>query len=134
MYTNVISIEKPLQYHVELFLSVKGQEIKMPSLSPTMTEGKIVKWLKKEGDSVSPGDVLCDIETDKAVVSMETEEEGVLAKIVVPENTSDIKVGTLIAMMVAEGEDWKTVEMPSGQPSAATGDFFFSFMAKLTNL
>lgn len=55
----------------------------MPSLSPTMTEGKIVKWLKKEGDSISPGDVLCEIQTDKAVMAFETEEEGILAKIIV---------------------------------------------------
>lgn len=55
----------------------------MPSLSPTMTEGTIVKWHKKEGDTVSPGDVLCDIQTDKAVMSLETEEEGILAKILV---------------------------------------------------
>lgn len=55
----------------------------MPSLSPTMTEGTIVSWLKKEGDQVAPGDVLCEIQTDKAVMSFETEEEGVLAKILV---------------------------------------------------
>lgn len=64
-------------------LTVAGQEIKMPSLSPTMTEGTIVKWLKKEGDTVAPGDVLCEIQTDKAVMSFEIEEEGVLAKILV---------------------------------------------------
>lgn len=55
----------------------------MPSLSPTMTAGTIVKWLKKEGDTISPGDVLCEIQTDKAVMSFETEEEGILAKILV---------------------------------------------------
>jgi len=55
----------------------------MPSLSPTMTEGNIVKWLKKEGDTIVPGDVLCEIQTDKAVMAFETEEEGVLAKILV---------------------------------------------------
>lgn len=55
----------------------------MPSLSPTMTEGTIVNWLKKEGDKVAPGDVLCEIQTDKAVMSFEVEEEGVLAKILV---------------------------------------------------
>lgn len=62
---------------------VIGQEVKMPSLSPTMSEGTIVKWLKNEGDPVAPGDVLCEIQTDKAVVSFETEEEGVIAKILV---------------------------------------------------
>lgn len=64
-------------------LPVAGQEIKMPSLSPTMTEGTIVKWMKKEGDVVAPGDVLCEIQTDKAVMSFEIEEEGILAKILV---------------------------------------------------
>lgn len=65
------------------FFSAVGQEIKMPSLSPTMTEGVIVKWLKKEGDAIAAGDVLCEIQTDKAVMSFETEEEGILAKILV---------------------------------------------------
>jgi pyruvate/2-oxoglutarate dehydrogenase complex dihydrolipoamide acyltransferase (E2) component len=69
-------------YAFALF-AVVGQEVKMPSLSPTMSEGTIVKWLKNEGDPVAPGDVLCDIQTDKAVMSFETEEEGVLAKILV---------------------------------------------------
>jgi len=55
----------------------------MPSLSPTMTEGTIVKWLKNEGDPVSAGDVLCEIQTDKAVVALESDEEGILAKIIV---------------------------------------------------
>lgn len=66
--------------------------INMPSLSPTMSEGTIVKWLKKEGDPIVAGDVLCDIQTDKAVMSMETEEEGILAKILVPDDTKDVKV------------------------------------------
>lgn len=67
-------------YYTDL---VKGQNINMPSLSPTMTEGNIVKWLKKEGDTITPGDVLCEIQTDKAVMAFETEEEGILAKILV---------------------------------------------------
>lgn len=58
-------------------------ELKMPSLSPTMTSGTIVSWHKKEGDCVNPGDVLCEIQTDKAVIAFETEEEGTLAKIIV---------------------------------------------------
>lgn len=66
-----------------LTVIVKGQNINMPSLSPTMTEGNIVKWLKKEGDIITPGDVLCEIQTDKAVMAFETEEEGILAKILV---------------------------------------------------
>ncbi|XP_066999638.2 pyruvate dehydrogenase protein X component isoform X2 [Anabrus simplex] len=104
-----------LCFHNTSYLFVVGQEIRMPSLSPTMSEGTIVKWLKQEGDPIAPGDVLCDIQTDKAVVSFETEEEGILAKILVPENSKDIKVGTLIGLMVGEGEDWKSVEV---SPSA----------------
>ncbi|CAG0885302.1 unnamed protein product [Cyprideis torosa] len=99
--------------HLSPIWNVKGMEIKMPSLSPTMAEGTIVKWLKQEGDPLTAGEVLCDIQTDKAVMSMETEEEGILAKIIVPENTKDVKVGTLIALMVEEGEDWKSVEVPT---------------------
>lgn len=64
-------------------LTAEGLPLKMPSLSPTMMEGTIVKWLKKEGDPIQPGDALCDIQTDKAVVTMDTEEEGTLAKILV---------------------------------------------------
>lgn len=69
--------------------------VNMPSLSPTMSEGTIVKWMKKEGDLVAPGDVLCDIQTDKAVMSLETEEEGILAKILVPDDTKDVKVSRI---------------------------------------
>ncbi|KAJ9599011.1 hypothetical protein L9F63_010468, partial [Diploptera punctata] len=106
-------------FHNTSFLNVAGQELKMPSLSPTMSEGTIVKWLKKEGDPIQPGDVLCDIQTDKAVVSFEIEEEGILAKILVKEDTKDIKVGTVIALMVAEGEDWKSVEGSASASSSA---------------
>ncbi|XP_060838820.1 uncharacterized protein LOC132920439 [Rhopalosiphum padi] len=112
------NLEKILCIHTSSFLNVKGQEINMPSLSPTMTEGNIVKWLKKEGDKISAGDVLCEIQTDKAVMSFETEEEGVLAKILIPEDTKEIKVGSLIALMVAEGEDWKSVEIPDVKGAA----------------
>ena len=69
--------------HIIFSSTVAGIPINMPSLSPTMTEGTIVKWLKQEGDTVEPGDILCDIQTDKAVVSMEIEEDGILAKIIV---------------------------------------------------
>lgn len=67
-------------------------EVKMPSLSPTMTEGTIVKWCKKEGDVISAGDVLCEIQTDKAVVSMEWDDDAILAKILMPEGTAGITV------------------------------------------
>lgn len=67
----------------KIYRVVPGVSILMPSLSPTMTEGTIVKWYKKEGDTIAAGDVLCDIQTDKAVMSFEMEEEGILAKILV---------------------------------------------------
>lgn len=95
------------------------RRVAMPSLSPTMEMGTIVKWHKKEGDAITPGDVLCDIQTDKAVVSLEYEDEGVLAKILKPDNSADIKVGALIALLVDEGEDWKTVTVPPEAAAAA---------------
>ncbi|KAK1303134.1 hypothetical protein QJS10_CPB11g02292 [Acorus calamus] len=81
------------------------QVIGMPSLSPTMTEGNIARWLKKEGDKISPGEVLCEVETDKATVEMECMEEGYLAKIVKGDGAKDIKVGEVIAITVEEEED-----------------------------
>ncbi|KZV45753.1 dihydrolipoamide acetyltransferase component of pyruvate dehydrogenase [Dorcoceras hygrometricum] len=81
------------------------QEIGMPSLSPTMTEGNIARWLKKEGDKVSTGEVLCEVETDKATVEMECMEEGYLAKILRGDGSSGIKVGETIAITVEEEED-----------------------------
>eukprot|EP00268_Persea_americana_P068474 TRINITY_DN953_c1_g1_i1.p1 TRINITY_DN953_c1_g1~~TRINITY_DN953_c1_g1_i1.p1 ORF type:complete len:557 (+),score=120.18 TRINITY_DN953_c1_g1_i1:362-2032(+) len=81
------------------------QEIGMPSLSPTMTEGNIARWLKKEGDKVSPGEVLCEVETDKATVEMECMEEGYIAKILRWDGAKDIKVGEVIAITVEEESD-----------------------------
>lgn len=77
------SLSLDLMLLLLLVFTVKGMDVKMPSLSPTMTMGTIVKWHKKEGDAIAPGDVLCDIQTDKAVMSFETEEEGILAKVLV---------------------------------------------------
>ncbi|XP_043233411.1 pyruvate dehydrogenase protein X component, mitochondrial-like isoform X1 [Amphibalanus amphitrite] len=101
------------QLHTSLVYNVAGIPIKMPSLSPTMSEGTIVKWLKQEGDTVEPGDIICDIQTDKAVVSFEVEEEGILAKILLKEDSKDVPVGRMIAVMVDPGEDWKAVEVPA---------------------
>eukprot|EP01018_Ginkgo_biloba_P015450 Gb_34194 [translate_table: standard] len=81
------------------------QVIGMPSLSPTMTEGNIAKWRKKEGDKVSAGDVLCEIETDKATLDMESMEEGYVAKILRGDGTKEIKVGEVIAIMVEDEDD-----------------------------
>ncbi|KAK9101386.1 hypothetical protein Scep_024816 [Stephania cephalantha] len=81
------------------------QEIGMPSLSPTMSEGNIARWLKKEGDKVSPGDVLCEVETDKATVEMECMEEGFLAKIIHGDGAKEIQVGEVIAITVEDEDD-----------------------------
>ncbi|CAG0924628.1 unnamed protein product [Notodromas monacha] len=100
--------------HASRVCAVKGEAVKMPSLSPTMSEGTIVNWYKKEGDEIKAGDVLCDIQTDKAVVGFEVEEEGILAKILKPDNSLNVALGSLIALMVEPGVDWKSVEMPEG--------------------
>jgi len=81
--------------------------ILMPALSPTMTEGKIARWLKAEGDTVKSGQVLCEIETDKATMEVEAVDEGVLAKILVPGGTENVKVNDVIAIIAGEGEDAK---------------------------
>jgi len=80
-------------------------ELKMPALSPTMEEGTLAKWLVKEGDSVSSGDILAEIETDKATMEYEAIDEGTIAKILVAEGTDAVKVGTVIAVIAGEGED-----------------------------
>ena len=80
--------------------------VRMPALSPTMTEGTLAKWLKQEGEVVSPGDIIAEVETDKAVMELETDEEGVLAKILVPEGTSGVQAGAPIAVIAEEGEDF----------------------------
>src|SRR5262245_50383518 len=80
-------------------------EVLMPALSPTMTEGKIARWIKNEGESVRAGDVLAEIETDKATMEVEAIDEGVLAKIVIPEGTEHVAVNTPIAVIAGNGED-----------------------------
>jgi pyruvate dehydrogenase E1 component beta subunit len=82
-----------------------GVELKMPALSPTMEEGTLAKWLVKEGDTVSSGDILAEIETDKATMEFEAVDEGTISKILVPEGTDGVKVGTVIAMMGGDGEE-----------------------------
>src|SRR5487761_750346 len=79
-------------------------EVLMPALSPTMTEGKIARWLKSEGETVHPGDLLAEIETDKATMEFEAVDEGVLAKIVIPEGTDHVAVNTPIALIAGNGE------------------------------
>ncbi|CEJ12842.1 2-oxoisovalerate dehydrogenase subunit beta [bacterium YEK0313] len=94
--------------------------ILMPALSPTMEKGNLAKWTKKEGDKVKPGDVIAEIETDKATMEVEAIDEGVLAKIVVPEGTQDVAVNELIAVLAADGEDVSAAApAPAAQPAAA---------------
>ena len=80
-------------------------ELKMPALSPTMEEGTLAKWLVKEGDTVSSGDILAEIETDKATMEFEAVDEGTIARILIPEGSDGVKVGTPIAILAGEGED-----------------------------
>jgi pyruvate dehydrogenase E1 component beta subunit len=90
-------------------------EIKMPALSPTMEEGTLAKWLVKAGDVVKSGDILAEIETDKATMEFEAVDEGTIASIDIAEGTDNVKVGTVIATIAAEGED---ASVPAGQPAA----------------
>ena len=98
--------------------------ILMPTLSPTMEKGNLARWLKKEGDKVKSGDVIAEIETDKATMEYEAVDEGTLAKIVVPEGTQDVAVNSIIAVLAGEGEDVKaaaiaTTSPPKTPPQAA---------------
>jgi pyruvate dehydrogenase E1 component beta subunit len=93
-------------------------EILMPALSPTMEEGTLAKWNVKEGDKVSSGDVLCEIETDKATMEFEAIDDGIVGKILVPEGTEGVKVNALIAILLEEGEDASAVAAPAA-PAAA---------------
>ena len=105
--------------------------ILMPALSPTMEKGNLAKWLKKEGDTVKSGDVIAEIETDKATMEVEAVDEGVIAKILVPEGTQDVPVNDVIAVMAGDGEDVKAAgagaaspapkaaEAPAAKPAAA---------------
>jgi pyruvate dehydrogenase E2 component (dihydrolipoamide acetyltransferase) len=89
--------------------------ILMPALSPTMEKGNLAKWLKKEGEAVKTGDVIAEIETDKATMEYEAVDDGVMAKIVVPEGTNDVPVNQLIAVLAQEGEDPKVAAAAAGK-------------------
>ena len=97
-----------------------GIEIKMPALSPTMEEGTLAKWLVKEGDAVKSGDIMAEIETDKATMEFEAVDEGTIAQILVAEGTDNVKVGTVIATLTAEGEEVSkaaTAATPAAAPA-----------------
>src|SRR4026208_921306 len=94
-------------------------ELKMPALSPTMEEGTLAKWLVKEGDEVKSGDILAEIETDKATMEFEAVDEGKIAKILVAEGTDGVKVGAPIAILAGEGEDASDVAAGGSDQSAS---------------
>ena len=94
-------------------------EIKMPALSPTMEEGTLAKWLVKEGDAVKAGDIMAEIETDKATMEFEAVDEGTVAKILVAEGTDEVKVGTVIMMLAEDGEDAGEANAPAPEQKEA---------------
>ncbi len=94
-------------------------EIKMPALSPTMEEGTLAKWLVKEGDTVKSGDLMAEIETDKATMEFEAVDEGVIGKILIAEGTDNVKVGTVIAVLNGEGEEAGTSAPSAAAPAPA---------------
>src|SRR6185295_12781576 len=93
--------------------------ILMPALSPTMTEGKLAAWHVKEGDKVTSGKVICEIETDKATMEVEAVDEGVIGKIVVAEGTEGVKVNAVIAVLLEEGEDASSIKVSDAPASPA---------------
>ena len=94
-------------------------EILMPALSPTMEEGTLAKWLVKEGDTVSSGDIMAEIETDKATMEFEAVDEGVMGKILIAEGTEGVKVNTAIAILLEDGEDASAIDTAANAPAAA---------------
>jgi pyruvate dehydrogenase E1 component beta subunit len=107
-------------------------QVLMPALSPTMEKGNLAKWLKREGDPVKSGDVIAEIETDKATMEVEAVDEGTLGKILIPEGTADVAVNTPIAVILSDGEDasaaasaaqparqQKSAESPAAKPAQA---------------
>ena len=93
-------------------------EVLMPALSPTMTEGNLAKWLKAEGDAINPGDIIAEIETDKATMEVEAVDQGILGRVLVPEGSEGVAVNTPIAVMLLDGEDAAVLDAPQ----AATPD------------
>src|SRR5476651_262124 len=96
-------------------------EVLMPALSPTMEKGNLAKWLKKEGDAVKSGDIIAEIETDKATMEVEATDEGTIGKILVPAGTNDVAVNTPIAVILSDGEKSSDIKgsKPAEPPKAA---------------
>ena len=97
-------------------------EVLMPALSPTMEKGNLAKWLKKEGDKIKSGDVIAEIETDKATMEVEAADEGTLGKILVPEGTADVAVNTPIAVILGEDEDKGSIKAATPTLQQKTGE------------
>src|ERR1051326_7227595 len=94
----------------------------MPALSPTMEKGNLAKWVKQQGDKVKSGDIIAEIETDKATMEVEATDEGTLGQILVPEGTADVAVNTPIAVILSEGEDASAVKDAAKQPSKSASE------------
>src|SRR5438270_8937944 len=94
-------------------------QVLMPALSPTMEKGNLSKWLKKEGETIKSGDVIAEIETDKATMEVEATDEGTLGKILIPEGTNDVAVNTPIATIFADGEDASAADTAAPKPQKA---------------
>ena len=94
-------------------------DIQMPALSPTMEEGTLTKWLVKEGDTIVSGDILAEIETDKATMEVESIDEGVVGKILVSEGSENVKVGTVILQLLEDGESASDLGAPAAAPAPA---------------
>src|SRR5271169_6442553 len=93
-------------------------QVLMPALSPTMEKGNLAKWVKGEGDKIKSGDIIAEIETDKATMEVEATDEGTLGKILVPEGTADVAVNTPIAVILSDGEDKSTIKAGKPTPQA----------------
>nr|WP_233485235.1 pyruvate dehydrogenase complex dihydrolipoamide acetyltransferase [endosymbiont of Acanthamoeba sp. UWC8] len=100
-----------MRKHNFVFEELMAIEILMPALSPTMTEGNLAKWLKKEGDTVKPGDIIAEIETDKAIMEVEAVDKGIIGKILVADKSEGVKVNQLIAILLESGEDHSAIEI-----------------------
>src|SRR5262245_24122215 len=94
-------------------------QVLMPALSPTMEKGNLAKWLKTEGDKIKAGDVIAEIETDKATMEVEAVDEGTLGKILIPEGTADVAVNTPIAVILGEGEKASDIKASAPRKAAA---------------
>ena len=111
--------------------------ILMPALSPTMEKGNLAKWIKQEGDKVKAGDVIAEIETDKATMEVEAVDEGTLGKILVPEGTADVAVNTPIAVLLGEGEKASDIKAPAAaapKPASGPGSASDSFPQRIKAL